>query len=60
MGTNFSHFQTLSAGTDAIFVMLRLQSFDLYSGKLVIDSFQIVKLLQICYRLVIQLDVDLL
>jgi len=37
-----------------------LQSFDLYSGKLVIDSFWIVKLAQICYGLVIQLVVDLL
>jgi len=37
-----------------------LQSFDLYSGKLVIDSFWIVKLVQICYGLVVQLVVDLL
>ena len=28
--------------------MLRLQSFDLYSGKLVVDSFRIVELLRIC------------
>ena len=48
MGTNFLHFRTYSAGAVAIFVMLRLQSFDfLYTGKL-IDSFLIVELLQIC------------
>jgi len=43
-----------------LFLMLRLQLFDFYSGKLVIDSFWIVKLVQICYELVIQLVLDLL
>jgi len=48
MGRNFCHCRTFSAGTDAVFVMLRLQSFDLlYSCRLVIDMLQIVELLQI-------------
>ena len=42
--------------TDAIFVMIRFQSFDLlYNGKLVVDSFRIVELLQICYGFVVEL-----
>jgi len=49
MGTNSRHFWTFSTRADAIFVMLRLPSFDLlYSGRLVVDSFRIVELLQIC------------
>jgi len=49
MGTNLRHFRTFFAGADAIFVMLKFQSFDLlYSDKLVVDSFRIVELLQIC------------
>ena len=60
-GNKFSSFSDISAGADAIFVMLRSQSFDLfYSGKLVVDSFQIVELLQICQGLVVQLVVNLL
>jgi len=31
MGTNFRHFRTFSAGADAIFVMLSLHSFDLFT-----------------------------
>jgi len=60
-GNKFSSFSDISAGADAIFVMLRSQSFDLfYSGKLVVDSFRIVELLQICQGLVVQLVVNLL
>ena len=46
--TRFRHFRTLSAEADAIFVLLGLHSLDvMYSGGLVVDSFQIVELLRI-------------
>jgi len=46
--TRFRHFRTISAEADAIFVLLGLHSLDvMYSGELVVDSFQIVELLRI-------------
>jgi len=60
MGTNFRHFRTFSAAADAIFVMLSLHSFDLlHSSGLVMDSFRIVELLQIWWRFVVRLVMEL-
>ena len=50
-GTNFCYFRTFSARLDAIFAMLRLDSFDLlYSCRLVVDLLRIVELLRIGIR----------
>ena len=58
MGTNFRHFRTFSAGADA-FLSCSDSSRSLLT-QLVVDSFRIGELLQICYGSVVQLVMDFL